>query len=95
MVPDIVDRLRAMAGPIEPNVCTEAAVHIETIRRAIEILKEDLTLAKRQRDEARRQYCRGFTDFCPNPRDENLSLEDAAVEVAKRFGWDCFKEAKP
>ena len=45
-----------------------------------------------ERDEARRQYCRGFTDFCPNPAHDHLSLEDAAVEVAKSFGWDCFKE---
>ena len=47
---------------------------------------------ERERDEARRQYCRGFTDFCPNPAHDHLSLEDAAVEVAKSFGWDCFKE---
>lgn len=46
----------------------------------------------RQRDHARRQYCRGFTDFCPNPEHDHLSLEDAAVEVAKSFGWNCFKE---
>lgn len=50
---DIVDRLRAMAGPIVPNVCTEAADYIETLRRAIENLKDDLTLAKRQRDAFR------------------------------------------
>lgn len=30
---DIVDRLRAMAGPIVPNVCTEAADEIERLRK--------------------------------------------------------------
>jgi hypothetical protein len=45
-----------------------------------------------ERDHARRQYCRGFVDFCPNPAHDELSLEDAAVEVAKSFGWDCFRE---
>lgn len=29
---DIVDRLRAMAGPIVPNVCTDAADEIERLR---------------------------------------------------------------
>ena len=45
-----------------------------------------------ERDEARRQYCRGFADFCPNPAHDSLSLEEAAVEVAKSFGWDCFDD---
>ncbi len=29
---DIVERLRAMAGPHQPNVCTEAADEIERLR---------------------------------------------------------------
>ena len=45
-----------------------------------------------ERDEARQMYCRGFTDFCPNPAHDELSLEEAAMEVAKSFEWDCFKE---
>lgn len=45
-----------------------------------------------ERDDARRMYCLGFTDFCPNPAHAHLSLVDAAAEVAKSFGWDCFKE---
>lgn len=40
---DIVDRLRAMAGPIVPNVCTEAADEIERIVK--------------ERDEVRRWVC--------------------------------------
>jgi hypothetical protein len=40
---DIVDRLRAMAGPIVPNVCTEAADEIERLIA--------------ERDEARREVC--------------------------------------
>jgi hypothetical protein len=31
-VSDIVERLRAMAGPHQPNVCTEAADEIERLR---------------------------------------------------------------
>ena len=53
---------------------------------------DEIEQLRKERDEARRQYCRGFTDFCPNPAHDHLSLEDAAVEVAKSFGWDCFKE---
>jgi hypothetical protein len=52
----------------------------------------DCDSAIADRDEARRQYCRGFTDFCPNPAHDNLSLEEAAVEVARSFGWDCFED---
>ena len=59
---------------------------------SIRELHNELDCMRSERDEARRQYCRGFTDFCPNPAHDHLSLEDAAVEVAKSFGWDCFKE---
>lgn len=31
MATDIVERLRAMAGPVVPNVCTEAADEIERL----------------------------------------------------------------
>ena len=33
---DIVERLRAMAGPHQPNVCTEAADEIERLRLTAE-----------------------------------------------------------
>lgn len=36
---DIVDRLRAMAGPIVPNVCTEAADEIERLTRERDAFK--------------------------------------------------------
>jgi len=36
---DIVDRLRAMAGPIVPNVCTEAADEIERLRRQVSTIE--------------------------------------------------------
>ncbi len=41
---ELVRRLRAMSGPITPNLVTEAA---DTIERLV-----------RERDEARRMYCR-------------------------------------
>ena len=52
---------------------------------------DEIERLRAERDEARRDYCRGFTDFCPNPAHDHLGLEDAAIEVAKSFGWDCFK----
>lgn len=55
-------------------------------------LRQQVAELREERDDARRMYCLGFTDFCPNPAHENLSLEEAAVEVAQSFGWDCFKE---
>lgn len=75
---DIVTQLRTNSECLAPSIMLAAADEIEQLRK--------------ERDEARRQYCRGFTDFCPNPAHDHLSLEDAAVEVAKSFGWDCFKE---
>lgn len=80
MTDDILARLRdADGGYGFRGIVREAAAEIERLRA--------------ERDEARRQYCRGFVDFFPNPEHEDLSLEDAAMEVAKSFGWECFKEA--
>ncbi len=68
-----------LIDPIQgPTMFSEAADEIERLTA--------------ERDEARRQYCRGFTDFCPNPAHDELTLEEAAMEVAKSFGWDCFKQ---
>ena len=36
---DLVDRLRSMAGPIKPNVCTEAADEIERLTRERDAFK--------------------------------------------------------
>jgi hypothetical protein len=84
---EVADRLRTWADGLEilkshaqALMAREAADEIERI------------LA--ERDQARRQYCRGFTDFCPNPAHNHLGLEAAAIEVAKSFGWDCFKKNK-
>jgi len=77
---DIVARLRAV-------------LHND---RSVELMNreaaDEIERLREERDEARRRYCRGFTDFCPNPKHEDLTLEDAAIEVAKSFGWNCFKE---
>jgi hypothetical protein len=82
--PDIVTRLRAV-------------LHND---RSVELMNreaaDEIERLRAERDEARQQYCLGFTDFCPNPAHDHLSLEDAAIEVAKSFGWDCFgTEPKP
>jgi len=62
-------------------------------RELTRIAADEIERLRAERDEARREYCRGFVDFCPNPAHDHLGLEDAAMEVAKSFGWDCFKEA--
>ena len=77
MPDDITSRLRAMAGPIVPNVCTEAADAIERLRN--------------ERDEARREICRDEADLI------SMELGGAAIfaaSIAKRRGWNCFKEAQ-
>jgi hypothetical protein len=76
---DIVTQLRANSECLAPSIMLEAADTIERLRE--------------ERDEARRRYCRGFTDFCPNPAHDELTLEEAAMEVAKSFGWACFERA--
>jgi len=83
MTQDIIDALRKVAAKFEDklgdeNLMTVAADEIESLRR--------------ERDDARQMYCRGFTDFCPNPAHEKLTLEESAREVAKSFHWDCFRE---
>jgi recombinational DNA repair ATPase RecF len=45
-----------------------------------------------ERDEARRMYCRAYTDLVVDPRLEELSLEDAAAIVADDLVWDCFEK---
>ena len=85
-----VQILEATRGLSSTNL--EGTHLIECLRSQLKDVTEEMERLRSERDEARRQYCRGFTDFCPNPAHDHLSLEDAAVEVAKSFGWDCFKE---
>ena len=62
----------------------------------VDAMISDLRHAEAERDEARRMYCRAFTDLVCDPRLEELSLEDAAAIVADDLCWDCFeKEAQP
>ena len=67
---------------------------IATLCNEIDYLTKQVDTLRKERDESRRMYCRGFTDFCPNPKHAAMCLEEAAIEVAKSFEWDCFKEAK-
>jgi len=80
---DIVDRLRAMAGPIVPNVCTEAADEIERLRELLQTSYEFTKTLTAERDEARRMMCSHEADL----------MEDM-IEHAKHRGWDCFKEER-
>lgn len=72
---DIVDRLRAMAGPIVPNVCTDAADEIERLRNDRTKASERFIVAQlsllnrldamqRERDEARLEIQR-LRDLVP------------------------------
>jgi hypothetical protein len=85
MTRDIVNRLRTNRDCLAPCLMDEAADEIVRLER---VMLDLIT----ERDDARRQYCRGFTDFCPNPAHDELTLDEAAMEVAKSFGWDCFKQ---
>ena len=80
---DIVTVIRSNPEAYAPQLMQQAADEIELLRIGV-------ATALKERDEARRQYCRGFTDFCPNPKHDELSLEEAAMLVAKEFEWDCF-----
>ncbi len=72
---------------------TEAVSMIEKAWQENRRLRQENATLTAERDEARRRYCRGFTDFCPNPAHDELTLEEAAMEVAKSFGWACFEGA--
>ena len=85
MTRDIVNRLRTNRDCLAPCLMDEAADEIVRLEQVVLALTAE-------RDEARQMYCRGFTDFCPNPAHNELSLEEAAMEVAKSFEWDCFEE---
>lgn len=92
----VINYLIELQGEVDNDERQHLDIMIADLREAVMCVRAAEYRAKQlreERDEARRQYCRGFTDFCPNPKHENLSLEDAAVEVAKSFGWDCFMEA--
>jgi hypothetical protein len=52
---DIVERLREIAGPIVPNVCTDAAEAIERLRELLENSYEFTKTLTAERDEARRE----------------------------------------
>ena len=49
-----------------------------------------LQIARAERDEARRQYCRMFADWVDNDLMHELGLEEAAMIVAQDRGWKCF-----
>jgi len=74
---DICARLRAMAGPIVPNVCTEAADEIERLIA--------------ERDEARRQFCELMSaDYGDAHLHDDIG--EIPRKIASGFGWDCFRE---
>lgn len=83
---DIVERLREIAGPIVPNVCTDAAEAIERLRELIENSYEFTKTLTAERDQARRMWC----------EQESRIWDDPATKPPECFatekGWDCFKE---
>jgi len=91
-LPKIIETLRENEDHLHPKAIRGAVDELEYMARRIDSLEELAERLITERDDARRQYCRGFTDFCHNPKHDHLSLEQAARRVAKDFGWDCFKE---
>jgi hypothetical protein len=76
---DIVERLREIAGPIVPNVCTDAAEAIERLRELLQNSYEFTKTLTAERDDARRMYCK-------------CHAQAEAIGYAEGRGWDCFKE---
>jgi len=81
---DIVERLREIAGPIVPNVCTDAAEAIERLRARVGQLEADASALAAERDEARRKLCIWY----------ELHKRGDGTGTANEFGWDCFKQDK-
>lgn len=81
---DLVTRLRRLADTrrrghsVHPDVLREAA-------NAIDNLTDE-------RDQARREYCFAFAELTTEPTWEPPTREQAAKRIAKKRGWDCFKE---
>jgi hypothetical protein len=84
---DIVERLREIAGPIVPNVCTDAAEAIERLRELLQNSYEFTKTLTAERDEARRYVCN-----LVSWDDQAENFAGTPHEYARRRGWDCFKE---
>jgi len=95
---DIVQRLREMAGPIEPNVCTEAAEAIERLRARVGQLEADASaFAERMTAElnkTRRNLCQALARCSDQaqPSSKRTWFYKTAEWFAEDRGWDCFKE---
>jgi hypothetical protein len=77
MTSDEIERLRA-------ELVSKADELAATVR--------DLRKVQAERDEARRENCRMAVDLYVDASLEDETLEDAAMILAERLGWDCFKE---
>ena len=101
MSDDIVDRLRLTPVLLRRDSLGQSVIDYEACKKyvneeGVKLMREaaaEIERLRKERDEARRSYCRAFVDIFPNPKYEELDLEDAAIDVAKEFGWKCFKEA--
>ena len=97
---NIVARLRIVWTSCSQRINDErkaAADEIERLREALRIEQEDFAACcidrketQRERDEARREVCA----FVSGRYSKDVVTLDrsAALEEAKRRGWDCFKE---
>ena len=63
------------------SCCTD--VKIVKIREEFKTIKDTMTRLERERDEARKMYCRAMA--------EN-GQESEEREIAEDLDWDCFKE---
>ena len=57
---------------------------IKTLREDVVHFANELNEVTHQRDEARRQLCSWEAD--------RSRIVESAMDVASRYGWDCFKE---
>ena len=79
----------------------DAADEIERLRAELVRSADELAATVRElrkvqdeRDEARRENCRMAVDLYVDESLEDETLEDAAMIIAERKGWHCFKENK-
>jgi hypothetical protein len=56
--------------------------------REIERLRDELRIAQRERNEARRGFCNVDSDYR-----RMMGLPRTAVLLARDKGWDCFEDA--
>ena len=76
--------------PSDPNKLAACRTDLGPLTRKLLQQQQEIERLRAERDEARRRYCRDYS--INNPKHDDMTFEEAAMEVASSLGWDCFKE---